>query len=125
MLPFEGNNFSRGRVTNGDLPFKKIANKHGPKAVTISRFIPFFRTFVPFVAGMAEMKWKTFLPWSVLGGTGWVFACTLAGFFFGNIPFIKTHFELVVLCIIAISVVPIVIEFLKNRSNIRVQTELL
>jgi membrane-associated protein len=93
--------------------------------VTSCRFIPFFRTFVPFLAGMAEMKWKTSLPYSVLGGAGWVFACTLAGFFSGNIPFIKTDFELVVLCIIAISVVPIFIEFLKNRSNIRGQTELL
>lgn len=102
-------------------------DKYGPKAVTICRFIPFFRTYVPFIAGMAEMKWKTFLPWSILGGSGWVCGCTLAGFFFGNIPFIKNHFELVVLSIIAISIVPVVIEFVKNRSKskIRAQTELL
>jgi membrane-associated protein len=94
--------------------------KHGAKAVTLCRFIPFFRTYIPFVAGMAEMKWRTFLPWSILGGTGWVFACVYAGFFFGNIPFVKNHFELVVLTIITISVIPIVIEFLKNRARGRI-----
>ncbi len=91
--------------------------KHGPKAVTLCRFIPFFRTYVPFIAGMAAMKWRTFFPWSVLGGAGWVFSCVLAGFFFGNIPFIKNHFELVVLTIVCISVVPVVIEFFKGRSK--------
>ncbi len=89
--------------------------KHGPKAVTLCRFIPFFRTYIPFIAGMAEMKWRTFFPWSVMGGAGWVFSCVLAGFFFGNIPFIKNHFELVVLTIIAVSVVPVIIEFFKGR----------
>lgn len=93
--------------------------KHGPKAVTLCRFIPFFRTYIPFVAGMAEMNWRTFLPWSILGGTGWVFGCVLAGFYFGNIPFIKNHFEIVVLSIITISVVPVAIEFLKNRAKCR------
>ncbi len=91
--------------------------KHGPKAVTLCRFIPFFRTYIPFVAGMAEMKWRTFFPWSILGGTGWVFGCILAGYFFGNIPFIKKHFELVVLFIVIISLIPIVIEYFKNRSK--------
>lgn len=97
--------------------------KHGPKAVTICRFVPFFRTYVPFVAGMADMKWKVFLPWSILGGAGWVFSCVLAGFFFGNIPFIKQHFELVVLFIVGISVIPVIVEFLKNRSKSQVQPE--
>jgi len=91
--------------------------KHGPKAVTLCRFIPFFRTYIPFIAGMAEMKWRAFLPWSILGGAGWVFACTIAGYFFGNIPFIKNHFELVVLSIITISLIPIVVEFFKSRSK--------
>ncbi len=95
--------------------------KYGPKAVTICRFVPFFRTYVPFVAGMAEMKWNIFLFWSILGGAGWVFSCVLAGFFFGNIPFIKNHFEFVVLSIIGISVVPVAIEFLKSRSRSQVQ----
>lgn len=61
--------------------------KYGPKAVTLCRFIPFLRTYIPFIAGMAEMEFKTFLPWSILGGMGWVFACVLIGYFFGNLPF--------------------------------------
>jgi membrane-associated protein len=91
--------------------------KHGPKAVTLCRFIPFFRTYIPFIAGMAEMKWRVFLPWSIIGGAGWVFSCVTAGYFFGNIPFIKRHFELVVLTIIMVSVLPVVIEFFKSRSK--------
>lgn len=98
-------------------------DKHGPKAVTICRFVPFFRTYIPFVAGMAGMKWRIFLPWSILGGAGWVMSCVFAGFFFGNIPFIKRHFELVVLFIVCISVIPVVIEFLRNRAKSRVQAE--
>jgi len=61
--------------------------KHGAKAVTLCRFIPFLRTYIPFLAGMAEMDFKTFLPWSILGGFGWVYACVLIGYFFGNLPF--------------------------------------
>lgn len=97
--------------------------KHGPKAVTICRFVPFFRTYIPFVAGMAQMKWKIFLPWSILGGAGWVFSCTFAGYFFGNIPFVKEHFELVVLLIVTISVVPVVLEIFKGRAKSQVQPE--
>ena len=91
--------------------------KFGPKAVTLCRFMPFFRTFVPFVAGMAEMPWRVFFPWSILGGTGWVFLCVTAGYFFGNIDFIKHHFELVVLTIIAFSALPILLEYLRTRKK--------
>lgn len=96
---------------------KEFYERHGPKAVTLCRFIPFFRTYIPFFAGMAGMGFRTFFPWSVLGGAGWVFACVLAGFFFGNIPFIKNHFELVVLTIIGISVLPVIVEYLKGRGK--------
>jgi len=91
--------------------------KYGPKAVTICRFMPFFRTFVPFVAGMSGMSFRSFLPWSILGGTGWVFVCTLAGYFLGNIPFIKAHFELVIVFIICISAIPAVAEWFKHRKK--------
>jgi membrane-associated protein len=96
---------------------KDFYEKHGPKAVTLCRFIPFFRTYIPFFAGMAGMTFRTFLPWSILGGTGWVFACVLSGFFFGNIPFVKNHFELVVLTIITISVLPVAFEYFKGRGK--------
>jgi len=91
--------------------------KFGPKAVTICRFMPFFRTFVPFVAGMSGMKFRTFFPWSILGGTGWIFFCTFAGYFLGNIPFIKSHFELVIVGIICISAIPAVVEWIKHRKE--------
>jgi len=90
--------------------------KFGPKAVTICRFMPFFRTFVPFVAGMSGMKFKTFFPWSILGGTGWIFFCTFAGYFLGNIPFIKSHFELVIVGIICISAIPALVEWIRHRK---------
>ncbi|MCL1956874.1 MAG: VTT domain-containing protein [Fibromonadales bacterium] len=91
--------------------------KFGPKAVTICRFMPFFRTFVPFVAGMSGMSFKTFFPWSVLGGTGWIFLCTFAGYFLGNIPFIKAHFELVIVCILCVSAIPALLEWIKHRKH--------
>jgi membrane-associated protein len=89
--------------------------KYGPKAVTLCRFMPFFRTFVPFVAGMAEMRWRTFFPYSVIGGTAWVVVCVMAGYFFGNFEFIKKHFEIVILTIVTISATPIVIEYIRGR----------
>jgi len=93
--------------------------KFGPKAVTICRFMPFFRTYVPFVAGMSGMTFKTFVPWSIIGGICWVYVCSLAGYFLGNIPFIKAHFELVIIFIICVSAIPAFIEWIKHkRSNV-------
>jgi len=91
--------------------------KYGPKAVTICRFMPFFRTYVPFIAGMSGMSFKSFLPWSILGGTGWVFVCILAGYFLGNISYIKAHFELVVVFIVCISAIPAMVEWIKHKRQ--------
>jgi membrane-associated protein len=109
----------KGRIFNTSNYNKAHAffDKFGPKAVTICRFMPFFRTFVPFVAGMSGMAFKTFLPWSILGGTGWVFLCTLAGYFFGNIPVIKAHFELVIVGIICVSAIPALLEWIKHKRS--------
>lgn len=90
-------------------------SKYGAKAVVLCRFIPFFRTFVPFVAGMAGMHWRTFMLYSVLGGASWVYVCVLAGYFFGNLTFIKEHFEVVILTVIAVSAIPAVAEYFKVR----------
>lgn len=105
---------------------RSFFEKFGNRAITLCRFIPFFRTFVPFVAGMAGVRWRTFLLYSVLGGTGWVVVCVLAGYYFGNLEFIKGHFELVLLTIIALSTVPAVAEYLKKshaRKRISAQPE--
>jgi membrane-associated protein len=109
----------KGRIFNKKNHDKAhhFVEKFGAKAVTLCRFMPFFRTYVPFIAGMAGMTFKQFFPWSVLGGLGWVVACIMAGFFFGNIPFVKQHFEFVVLFIVCLSALPVVLEYLKGKGK--------
>lgn len=91
--------------------------KHGGKAIILARFVPIVRTFAPFVAGVGKMDYKTFFMYNIIGGVVWVTAFTLAGYFFGNIPAVKEHFTVVVLAIIALSVVPIIYEYLKERNT--------
>lgn len=89
--------------------------KHGGKAIILARFVPIARTFVPFVAGGARMTYRQFALFNVVGAIAWVGICLAAGFVFGNIPFVKKHFELVVLGIIFVSVLPLAIEILRAR----------
>jgi membrane-associated protein len=88
--------------------------KHGGKAVVLARFVPIVRTFVPFVAGGANMTYRTFAIYNVTGAMLWVGICAGAGYLFGNIPVVKENFELVVIGIIAVSVLPIVVEVIKS-----------
>jgi len=90
--------------------------KHGAKALVIARFMPIVRTFAPFTAGVANMVWLRFLVVSVLGGCLWIGLLTLAGFWFGNIPVVKANLEWVLLAIIALSLLPGGIAFLRHRS---------
>ena len=91
--------------------------KHGGKAVVLARFVPIVRTFVPFVAGGAKMTYRTFAFYNVTGAIAWVAICVGAGYRFGNIPVVKENFELVVLGIVGVSVLPIVFELLKMRRR--------
>jgi membrane-associated protein len=91
--------------------------KYGGKAIVIGRFVPIVRTFVPFVAGAGTMTYSSFAFYNVSGAIIWVGVCTLAGYAFGNVPVIKENFSLAVLGIIVVSVLPIVIEFVKHRSS--------
>jgi membrane-associated protein len=75
----------------------------------LARFVPFVRTFTPFVAGIARMSYRRFWVYNAIGGAGWVLSMTLAGFWLGQVPFIKDHFELVVLSIVFVSVLPVAI----------------
>lgn len=89
--------------------------KHGGKTVFIARFAPILRTFAPFVAGIGAMSYIKFLAYSISGTITWVGSFVLGGYFFGQIDFVKKHFTIVIMVIIAISLLPVAIAFLKNK----------
>lgn len=91
--------------------------KHGTKAIIMARFVPFVRTFAPFAAGVSEMSYKKYLVFDVLGGALWIGSLLTAGYLLGEVEFIRKHIDLVCLGIIAVSVLPIIITFLKTRFN--------
>ena len=89
--------------------------KHGSKAIIIARFVPFVRTFAPFVAGVGSMSYKTFTSYNIIGALLWVVGIGLIGFFLGNNEIVKANFEKVVFLIIFISVLPVIVAFVKAR----------
>jgi membrane-associated protein len=95
--------------------------RHGGKAIVLARFVPIVRTFVPFVAGASTMSYGAFAMYNVLGGILWVTVCTLAGYAFGNIPVVKNNFSLVALAIVALSLVPIAVELIRERAKLKGQ----
>ncbi|WP_367297177.1 VTT domain-containing protein [Loigolactobacillus coryniformis] len=92
-------------------------NKHGGKTIAIARFMPFIRTFAPFISGGSHMNYRKFIHYNVLGGFLWVALCCTAGYFFGNIPVVQDNFSLVVLGIIGISLLPIIMTYCRGRLN--------
>lgn len=95
--------------------------KHGPKTIILARFVPIVRTFAPFVAGIGTMDYKKFISYNIVGGAVWIVGLTLLGYFFGTIDVVSRNFELVILGIIGLSVIPMVFEivrnYLKNRKS--------
>lgn len=98
---------------------QKFFHKHGGKTIILARFMPFIRTFAPFVAGVSRMDYKRFFSYNVIGGILWVSIATFAGYFFGNIEFVKKNFSLVIIGVVIISLVPIFVEIIKRKSNIK------
>ncbi|WP_400192316.1 DedA family protein [Hymenobacter sp. B81] len=94
---------------------QEFYEKHGAKTIIIARFVPIVRTFAPFIAGVGTMSYGKFLSYNVVGGVVWVTSLTMAGYFLGRIEFIQKNFGVFTLLIIAVSVLPVVIEFLKQR----------
>lgn len=93
--------------------------KYGGLTIVITRFMPFFRTFAPFIAGTGHMNFAKFTFFNCLGGISWVSLFVLAGYFFGGVPFVQEHFEVIVLGIVAVSVAPAVIGAVKAALSAR------
>ena len=103
--------FERGRLRfvkhSHLMTAKEFYERHGGKAIILARFVPLVRTFTPFVAGVARMSYARFVVYNLLGGIGWVVSMTFCGYWLGQIAWIRDHFELVVLAIIFVSVLPV------------------
>ena len=98
---------------------KEFYDRHGPKTIVLARFVPIVRTFAPFMAGVGYMGYRQFAMYNIAGGILWIVTMTLSGYLFGNLPIVEEYFELVVLGVIAISLLPIVIEWVRNRRRRR------
>jgi membrane-associated protein len=114
------------RAFNGNIRFLKkeyldrthdFYERHGGKTIILARFIPIIRTFAPFVAGIGAMSYPHFIAYNVVGGIAWVTIFTFGGYFFGELSFVKNNFSIVVVAIIFISILPGVIEFLRERKR--------
>jgi membrane-associated protein len=91
--------------------------KYGAKTIILARFIPIIRTFAPFVAGIGKMRYTQFAIYNVAGGVAWVLLCVFAGYFFGNIGWIRAHFEMVLIAIVLLSVMPPALELILARRR--------
>jgi membrane-associated protein len=93
--------------------------RYGGKTIILARFVPIVRTFAPFVAGMGRMTYRRFMAYNVVGGLVWIGLFLLAGYWFGNLPLVKDNFTIVILAIIVLSVVPGVVEFVRERRRLQ------
>lgn len=94
---------------------REFYEKYGGKTIIYARFVPIVRTFAPFLAGVGKMNYSHFLSFNVIGGIGWVTSMTVAGYFLGQNELVRRHFEKVVILIVLLSVVPVLIEYMKSR----------
>ncbi|GAB4458865.1 MAG: DedA family protein [Anaerolineae bacterium] len=120
------------RAFSGNIPFLKkeylerthqFYEKYGGKAIVLARFVPIVRTFAPFVAGIGSMNYSRFIFYNVFGGVLWCAIFIFLGYFFGNLPFVKRNFELVIIVIILISLLPPVVEYFQSRRAKAIRTD--
>jgi membrane-associated protein len=96
---------------------QEFYEKYGGKTIIMARFVPIVRTFAPFVAGIGTMHYGKFIQFNVIGGILWVGLCILAGYWFGGLPFVVKNFELVLIAIIGISILPMVVEIVREKMK--------
>ena len=116
VFKFEGNRWLKRENLDRTHAFME---KHGPKAIIIARFVPVVRTFVPFVCGIARLTYLRFLGFSVLGAVLWVGLLVPAGYFFGNLPVVKSNLTAVILGIVLLSITPGIVEYLRQKKAAR------
>ena len=102
---------------------EKMVEKWGPLAVFLGRFFPFIRTFMPFISGLSGMRWSRFTPFSMLGGFTWSSLFTLLGYFFGGVKVVQDNFELVIVAILVISLLPTIIGLVKARAAAKAKAD--
>ena len=108
--------FKRQIIKDSDIEkTHSFYEKYGEKTIVIARFVPIVRTLAPFVAGVGKMSYAVFMKYNIIGGIIWITSLSLAGYYLGNIPFVKDNFSKIVLLIIIVSVLPIVYEVIKAK----------
>jgi len=120
-----GHFFGERMTANPKIPIKKehidkthqFFAKYGGKTIIMARFVPIVRTFAPFVAGIGKMSYGQFISYNFIGGIAWVLIATLAGYFFGNIPWVKENFSVVIFAIVGISILPMVIPYVTQKIS--------
>jgi membrane-associated protein len=91
--------------------------RYGARSIVLARFVPIVRTFTPIVAGASHMRYRTFLLFNVLGGAAWGSSVTILGYFLGQVPFVRSNIELILIGVVVLSVIPIGVELLRARSG--------
>ncbi|MFA5258737.1 MAG: DedA family protein [Candidatus Pacearchaeota archaeon] len=116
---FGANLFSKSRFFKKEYldKTKEFYVNHGGKTIILARFIPIVRTFAPFVAGIGKMDYKNFLMYNLIGGLVWVSLFLLTGYYFGKIPWVEENLSLIIIAIIFLSVIPVVIEYLRSKKR--------
>ncbi|WP_425824858.1 DedA family protein [Streptomyces fractus] len=97
-------------------------DKHGPRSLVLARFVPVVRTFTPIIAGVTKMPYRTFTPFNIIGATLWAVGVIVLGYFLGQIAFVKNHIEFILVALVTLSVIPLLVEYVRARRRSRSST---